>query len=848
MIKIAATSQIFTDRDGTPLNNGKIYIGLVGQDPITNPAPVFLDNDLTEPAALPLRTSFGRIVNNGTPTDIYIAENYSITITNQNDVVVQTLLDANQSESPIEAAFNSNALVRYDELQGKSETDKAVARTNIGAASDIDIANIEAQLSVLFPSAPVFTSLTLAEANTSVGDIFRNLFESTSRYAYTFTNTGAGSKRLGSTSLEFITSQAPIVADYPSGLLGFWSGKNSEAVDNRYIANDLHTEQSENIYYGASNFTDEQGGSQPNLSRQDGTLGPNKATRLAFTGQFQPVILLRGSNISRTPNSSISITASIYARTVTGAADILFGHGATGADVTAASITDQWSKVEVTIVDFTTAKNLQFQNGQGQGAVDVEIERLEVYDRFSGIELPNSVLAHNFDDTLPLRSTGGAFTGSIPYDRGLINPTLTGNERTGIISFPGGRQFNAITLCAVVDIRNDRIDTFPSMCAISIARQLSDSNARNTDGMLASYGSNGNWRPYIEPRLNTVTSEIIMSLKDQGPVHMAVAVDADNYTIYINGVPVHTDDNHTWEPLFLERLSVGGYAGISQTSTQINSRMNNRYGQIALADRVLSDTEIADLCKIARANIVEAGGTVPELEGIIADGDSQTSNTESPPWFYTLDARIKPYASAVELAVGGSRYGSATGYETTDRKAFRERVLEAYGYMDYSRVLSLIQFGTNDMNSSGLMQNLDVWEDGRTTIDALFLDEINAVNNKYGREIIRPILVSPPDRGGTGTTPQYQDVMTEYQNDCVFNWEARGYKGVIETHLYTPDGFASQQEAADDAITNNGNDWMSNGGVHYQAPPNVTAPARSGGQQLSDELFAPKILEFMRAI
>ena len=90
--------------------------------------------------------------------------------------------------------------------------------------------------------------------------------------------------------------------------------------------------------------------------------------------------------------------------------------------------------------------------------------------------------------------------------------------------------------------------------------------------------------------------------------------------------------------------------------------------------------------------------------------------------------------------------------------------------------------------------------------------------------------------------------MTEYQNDCVFNWEARSYKGVIETHLYTPDGFASQQEAADDAITNNGNDWMSNGGVHYQAPPNVTAPARSGGQQLSDELFAPKILEFMRAI
>ena len=40
-IAIQAGFPQFADTDGTPLNNGKIYIGEVNKDPVANPIPVF---------------------------------------------------------------------------------------------------------------------------------------------------------------------------------------------------------------------------------------------------------------------------------------------------------------------------------------------------------------------------------------------------------------------------------------------------------------------------------------------------------------------------------------------------------------------------------------------------------------------------------------------------------------------------------------------------------------------------------------------------------------------------------------------------------------------------------------
>lgn len=75
--------QQFTDTDGSPLENGYIWVGVANQDPQTNPAAVYWDSALTLPAAQPIRTLNGYPVNNGTPTNFYAASDYSIRVMNK---------------------------------------------------------------------------------------------------------------------------------------------------------------------------------------------------------------------------------------------------------------------------------------------------------------------------------------------------------------------------------------------------------------------------------------------------------------------------------------------------------------------------------------------------------------------------------------------------------------------------------------------------------------------------------------------------------------------------------------------------------------------------------------------
>lgn len=79
---------VFTDVDGSPLEEGFIYIGLSNQDPQSNPTTVYWDAALTIPAAQPIRTSGGFPVRSGTPSVIYVAGDFSIRIRNKNGTIV----------------------------------------------------------------------------------------------------------------------------------------------------------------------------------------------------------------------------------------------------------------------------------------------------------------------------------------------------------------------------------------------------------------------------------------------------------------------------------------------------------------------------------------------------------------------------------------------------------------------------------------------------------------------------------------------------------------------------------------------------------------------------------------
>jgi hypothetical protein len=71
---------LFSDRDGSPLDAGYIWIGVANANAITNPIAAFWDSALTQPATQPIRTSGGYPVNAGTPSRLYVAGQYSILV------------------------------------------------------------------------------------------------------------------------------------------------------------------------------------------------------------------------------------------------------------------------------------------------------------------------------------------------------------------------------------------------------------------------------------------------------------------------------------------------------------------------------------------------------------------------------------------------------------------------------------------------------------------------------------------------------------------------------------------------------------------------------------------------
>jgi parallel beta-helix repeat protein len=87
-ISITPGYPTFADTDGSPLNDGYVYIGLEYQDPITAPTTAFWDKEFRIPADQPLRTSGGYVVRDGSPAAVYTGAAYSILVQNKNLVTV----------------------------------------------------------------------------------------------------------------------------------------------------------------------------------------------------------------------------------------------------------------------------------------------------------------------------------------------------------------------------------------------------------------------------------------------------------------------------------------------------------------------------------------------------------------------------------------------------------------------------------------------------------------------------------------------------------------------------------------------------------------------------------------
>jgi hypothetical protein len=92
MIAVQTPYTQFFATDGSPLDNGYLYIGLVSQNPETAPAQVFWDFAGTQPAAQPIRLLNGYPARDGTPTPVFTPEDYSFTVKNARGGIEYTSL------------------------------------------------------------------------------------------------------------------------------------------------------------------------------------------------------------------------------------------------------------------------------------------------------------------------------------------------------------------------------------------------------------------------------------------------------------------------------------------------------------------------------------------------------------------------------------------------------------------------------------------------------------------------------------------------------------------------------------------------------------------------------------
>ena len=79
---------IFSDRNGSQLDGGYLYIGELNQNPETNPVEVFWDYSRTIPALQPIRTVNGWPSRDGSPAIIYTESDYSITVRDSRQALV----------------------------------------------------------------------------------------------------------------------------------------------------------------------------------------------------------------------------------------------------------------------------------------------------------------------------------------------------------------------------------------------------------------------------------------------------------------------------------------------------------------------------------------------------------------------------------------------------------------------------------------------------------------------------------------------------------------------------------------------------------------------------------------
>lgn len=184
-LSIQVPYPVFYDRDGQPLDNGNIYIGVANLDPVTNPLQVYYDEALTIAASQPLRTSSGYVYRNGTPTQLYVnATDFSITVNDDKNLFVYSFPEGTgigasagsiEYDPPFAGAVTSGYTVQDKLSQAVSVKD--FGATGDGVTDDTTALTtainfgISQQREVYFPAGTYMCNLDLTADNASSNKI-----------------------------------------------------------------------------------------------------------------------------------------------------------------------------------------------------------------------------------------------------------------------------------------------------------------------------------------------------------------------------------------------------------------------------------------------------------------------------------------------------------------------------------------------------------------------------------------------------------------------------------------------------------------------------------------------------
>lgn len=173
-LSIQVPYPVFYDRDGQPLDNGNIYIGVANLDPVTNPLQVYYDDALTITASQPLVTSGGYVYRNGTPTQLYVdATDFSITVNDSKNLFVYSFPEGTGISPDSSAITYNNGATGAVDRTVQSKLSDILSAEDFGVVADgvtdntTAITNINAYLLanepaiLILPDGVVLTSVAL---------------------------------------------------------------------------------------------------------------------------------------------------------------------------------------------------------------------------------------------------------------------------------------------------------------------------------------------------------------------------------------------------------------------------------------------------------------------------------------------------------------------------------------------------------------------------------------------------------------------------------------------------------------------------------------------------------------